>query len=91
MKINITVENIRCSGCTNTITKKLMALDGVKSVDIAIDEQIVAIEADNDADHDLYVSTLLAMGYPEQGSVEGIAALKGKAKSLVSCAVGKIS
>ena len=91
MKINITVENIRCSGCTNTITKKLMALDGVKSVDIAIDEQIVAIEADNDADHDLYVSTLLAMGYPERGSVEGIAALKGKAKSLVSCAVGKIS
>lgn len=91
MKINITVENIRCGGCTNTITKKLMALDAVKSVDIAIDKQIVTIEADSDADHDLYISTLLAMGYPEQGSVEGITAIKGKAKSVVSCAIGKIS
>ena len=91
MKINITVENIRCGGCANTITKKLMVLNGVKSVDIAIDEQIVTIEADNNADHALYVSTLLAMGYPEHGSVEGIASLKGKAKSLVSCAVGKVS
>ena len=91
MKIYIEVENIRCGGCANTITKKLIAIEGVKSVDIAIDEQIIAIEADNNADHGLYVSTLLAMGYPEQGSVEGIAALKGKAKSLVSCAVGKIS
>jgi len=33
---------------------------------------------------------LLSLGYPEKGSVEGIQALKGKAKSVVSCAMGKM-
>jgi len=90
MKINITVENIRCGGCTNTITKKLMAIEGVKAVDISVDDQVVTIDADSDSNRALYISTLLALGYPERGSVEGIAALKGKAKSLVSCAIGKV-
>ena len=91
MKIDIEVENIRCGGCANTITKKLMTLDGVERVDIAIEEQIVTIEAVDDSSRDAYIKALLAMGYPEQGSVEGIAALKGKAKSVVSCAIGKVS
>jgi copper chaperone len=91
MKISIDVENIRCGGCANTITKKIMALDGVESVDIAIEDQIVTIEAEDDTGRQSYVEALLAMGYPEKGSVEGIAALKNKAKSVVSCAIGKVS
>jgi copper chaperone len=91
MKTNITVENIRCGGCANTITKKLMSLDGVEGVDIAIEEQIVTIEAEDDSNRAAYIKALLAMGYPEKGSVEGLSALKGKAKSVVSCAIGKVS
>ncbi|PHS23760.1 MAG: heavy metal transporter [Methylophaga sp.] len=91
MKISIDVENIRCDGCANTITKKIMALEGVESVDIAIEDQIVTIEAKDDTGYQSYVKALLAMGYPEKGSVEGIAALKSKAKSVVSCAIGKVS
>lgn len=91
MKINIEVENIRCGGCANTITKKMMSLEGVDNVDIAIDEQIVTLEAKDNSHHAIYIEALLAMGYPEKGSVEGIAALKGKAKSVVSCAIGKVS
>ncbi|NQY26369.1 MAG: heavy-metal-associated domain-containing protein [Piscirickettsiaceae bacterium] len=91
MKLMIKVENIHCGGCANTITKKLMAIDSVKSIDIAIDEQVVTIDADNDAERATYITALLAMGYPEQGSVEGLAALKSKAKSVVSCAIGKIN
>ena len=91
MKISIPVENIRCGGCANTITKKLTALDGINAVDIAIEEQIVTIDTDHEAMREPTVAALLAMGYPEQGSVEGMDALKGKAKSVVSCAVGKIS
>jgi len=91
MKIRIKVENIRCSGCANTITKKLMALGGVQSVDVSIDEQIITIETEGEAVRSPYVESLLAMGYPEQGSVEGITALKSKAKSVVSCAIGKVS
>jgi copper chaperone len=91
MKIQIDVENIRCGGCANTITKKLMAIESVQQVDIAIEEQIVTIEAESDVDRPVYIQALLAMGYPEKGSVEGMAALKGKAKSVISCAIGKVS
>jgi hypothetical protein len=31
------------------------------------------------------------MGYPEKGTVAGLDSLKGKAKSVVSCAIGKVS
>ncbi len=91
MKISIQVENIRCGGCTNTITKKLKALDGVNDVDVAIEDQIVSVEADDQSVRDAVVKALFAMGYPEQGSVEGMDALKEKAKSVVSCAVGRIT
>ena len=91
MKINIEVENVRCSGCANTITKKLMSIDGVNAVDIGIEAQIVTIETDDESALPSYVEALLAMGYPEKGSVEGMKALKGKAKSVISCAIGKVS
>ncbi len=91
MKISIEVENIRCGGCANTITKKLMSLDGVENVEIAIDDQVVTIETENESNRDIYIDALFAMGYPEQGSVEGMTALKEKAKSVVSCAIGKVS
>jgi len=91
MLINIEVENIRCGGCANTITKKLMALDGVSHVDIEIEEQRVTIDSDKESARSSYVATLLSLGYPEKGSVEGMKALKQKAKSVISCAIGKVS
>ncbi|HIP80924.1 MAG TPA: cation transporter [Leucothrix mucor] len=90
MKISINVENIRCGGCANTITKKLKATTGINDVDIAIEDQIVTIDVDDESTRASAVEALLAMGYPEQGSVEGLEALKGKAKSVVSCAIGKV-
>ena len=91
MKISINVENIRCGGCANTITKKLKALDGINDVEVAIEDQIVTIDTDNEAMREPAAKALFAMGYPEKGSVEGVEALKEKAKSVVSCAVGKMS
>jgi hypothetical protein len=37
------------------------------------------------------VARLLKLGYPEQGSVEGLAALSAGAKSFVSCAIGRMT
>lgn len=91
MKISIDVENIRCGGCANTITKKLSAIQGINAVEVAIEDQVVTIDTDDESVRDTTVAALLAMGYPEKGSVEGLAALKGKAKSVVSCAIGKVS
>ncbi len=90
MKYEIEVENIRCGGCASTISKKLLENEAIQSVDVQIEDQIVVVESDDESAKQSAVDILLSLGYPEKGSVEGIAALKGKAKSVVSCAVGKM-
>ena len=90
MEIRIEVENIRCGGCANSITKKLMNDERVDSVSVDIENQAVILESAEDITEDA-AKILLALGYPKKGSVEGLASLKGKAKSVVSCAIGKVS
>ena len=91
MKTSIKVENIRCGGCVNSITKKLSAIEGVESVAIAIEAQTVTVDMTDNAMKTAVIESLKRMGYPEKGSVEGFEAIKGKAKSVVSCAVGKVN
>lgn len=85
----IDVENIKCGGCANTIKSKLGALAGVDNVQVDIEQGRITLEAPDDS-RNLLVETLLASGYPEKGSVEGIKAAKAKAKSFVSCAIGRM-
>ena len=89
MSIEIQVENIKCGGCAGTIKKKLSEDSRVRAVEVNIDEgrvSILAIEIDRTE----LCALLLKLGYPETGTAEGIAAEKAKAKSFVSCAVGKV-
>ncbi len=90
MLYEIQVENIKCGGCASTIRNKLSALEGVAAVDIDIENGIVKTEA-SDGMRDTLTESLLKMGYPESGTAEGIAAAKAKAKSFVSCAVGRLN
>ncbi|MGV6851025.1 MAG: heavy-metal-associated domain-containing protein [bacterium] len=90
METQIVVENIRCGGCVNSITKKLMEDERITEVSVNIEAQTVTVGSEDDV-REAAVAALLAMGYPEQGSVEGIASVKSKAKSVVSCAVGRIA
>jgi copper chaperone len=85
----IEVENIRCGGCANTITHSLQKLDGVSSVSVDIENGRVAVTSAAD-DRERLVAALLKQGYPERGSAEGLEAAKAKAKSFVSCAIGKL-
>lgn len=89
MLIEIQVENIKCGGCAASIQKNLQADDRVSSVDVDIEQGIVKIEASDNARQD-FSAALLKMGYPESGTAEGIAAARAKAKSFVSCAIGKV-
>ena len=90
MKHIIEVENIKCGGCANTIMNKLNKLDGVEQVSVDIEAGRVSVEASDDSREQL-VQTLLQSGYPEKGTAEGIKAAKAKAKSFVSCAIGRMS
>lgn len=85
----IEVENIRCGGCANTITHSLQKLDGVSEVSVDIESGRVTVTAATD-DRERLVADLLKNGYPEKGSAEGLQAAKAKAKSFVSCAIGKL-
>lgn len=90
MDYQIRVENIKCGGCAATITKKINALEGVDSTAVEIEQGIVKITG-SEGIKDSLTETLLKLGYPESGTAEGIAAAKAKAKSFVSCAVGRLN
>jgi len=90
MSLSIHVENIKCGGCANSIKKGLMDEAGVSMVEINVESGMVSIDGEN-LDRDAIAAHLLKMGYPESGSVEGIKAATAKAKSFVSCAIGKVS
>lgn len=95
MSIVLTVENIKCGGCANSIKQKLNALPGVTETTVDVEAGSVAVTFEADVDQQQVISVvkdkLLAMGYPAVGSVEGLKAAGAKAKSFVSCAVGKMS
>lgn len=89
MQVQFDVENIKCGGCAGTIKKKLMEDKRISHVGVNIEQGMVLIDADTDASEG-WRSALLKMGYPEKGSAEGIAAARARAKSFVSCAVGRV-
>ena len=92
MEYKFQVENIRCDGCANTITKKLKAINGVESVDVSIESKKVVVTttaATDDQIHDTLSKRLAKLGYPEAGTKGDT--LKAKAASVVSCAIGKVS
>lgn len=86
------VENIKCGGCANSIEHKLVDIEGVEGVSVNVEAGQVEVQAEeSDALREQVLQSLLSMGYPEKGSVEGINSVKAKATSFVSCAVGRMS
>ncbi|WP_178863610.1 heavy-metal-associated domain-containing protein [Thiomicrorhabdus cannonii] len=89
----IEVDNIKCGGCANSIRQQLGAVPSIKAVDVDVAQGKVALELveDSAAIREQILAQLLKMGYPQAGSVRGLSAAGAKAKSFVSCAVGKLS
>lgn len=85
MKHNITVENIKCGGCMNSIKTALLKINGVENVNIDKDTETVTI--DGTVEKTILTNALSKMGYPEKGNND----LLKKAKSYVSCAIGKMN
>lgn len=87
--MEILVENIKCGGCAGTITKKLNAKFNIDSTEVHIDQGMISLDIEDNKRHEV-VAVLLDLGYPEINSVQGFVSVKAKAKSFVSCAIGKI-
>ena len=87
MNTLITVQNLKCGGCANTITKKLQTMEDVSNVNINVEENTVFISYSKEETYAQVVSALKTMGYPEENESN---TLGNKAKSYVSCAIGKM-
>ncbi|WP_233861282.1 heavy-metal-associated domain-containing protein [Tenacibaculum piscium] len=87
MTQEIYIENLKCGGCANTIINGLTAIQGVNEVKVDVEKSLVTLNATEES---LILSKekLAKLGYPEVGSENTVL---HKAKSFVSCAVGKIN
>ncbi len=87
--MEITVDNIKCGGCAGSITKKLTAAFDTNKINIDIEQGVITIDLDASKKEQL-AKVLLDLGYPETDSIHGFGSAKAKAKSFVSCAIGKM-
>ncbi len=87
------VANVRCGGCANTITKALKETGFEEvSVDLSCEPRKVTVNITDEAQLAHFKSVLRNLGYPltteERGFSEDTIL---KAKSIVSCVLGKIN
>ena len=88
MKTTLEIQNLKCGGCANTIITRLSALNHITKVSVSNDGFTVSFSYQDETDL-MHVKALLAkLGYPVVGEKN---ALTTKAKSFVSCAVGRMS
>jgi len=84
------VENVKCGGCASTLTTKLKEEFGSIEVNLEVHPREITLEIEDSKLESLKIA-LRTLGYPlstdELGRLETATT---KAKSFVSCAVGKI-
>lgn len=83
----IYIENLKCGGCANTITKEINAIEGVNTVNVEVEKSLVILDV-LESSVQKVKDKLASLGYPEVGDKN---TLLHKAKSFVSCATGKMS
>lgn len=82
----IIVDNLKCGGCANSIKKAINKIIGVLKVNVVEDCNAVFIEHVGQISRNVFIEALANLGYPE----EETSTTFQKAKSYVSCAVGKM-
>lgn len=86
--MTLEIQNLKCGGCSATIQKKLSSLSFVKSLEINVEDSTVQFDALDPEDLARVQRKLSEMGYPVN---EEPNSLGKKAKSYVSCALGRFS
>lgn len=86
MKADIKIENLKCAGCATTIKKGLSSLETITNVEVDVENSIVSVTSESE-NIEIVREKLSKLGYPEAGDKN---TLVHKAKSFVSCAVGRI-
>lgn len=88
METTIHIQNLKCGGCANTITKGISSMESIDNVLVNVEESTVTFSYSTEEQLEEVKNKLKSMGYPEDGEANTLGA---KAKSYVSCAIGKMS
>ena len=87
MKATLKIQNLKCHGCANTIISKLSGLENITEVEVNNDDDTVSFSYINDKAFNHVENLLSKLGYPVIGNDNSLAT---KAKSYVSCAIGRM-
>ncbi len=88
MKTTVEIQNLKCNGCASTINNKLSGLDNITNVSVDVENGSVSFEYDTDNTFNNAKKELYKLGYPLVGEDNK---LPTKAKSYVSCAIGRMN
>ena len=88
MKTTLEIQNLKCGGCANTITTRLSVLDNIDHVIVNNDNGTVTFNYKESTNLTEATDLLSKLGYPIIGENNP---LTKKAKSFVSCAVGRMN
>jgi len=87
MKATLYIQNLKCGGCETTIINKLSSLKNINNISIDQKYDTVTFEHKTIQDVEVVKKMLSKLGYPPYGEQNN---LGRKAKSYVSCAIGRI-
>ncbi len=88
MKATLEIQNLKCGGCANTIKTKLDAQEHITDVVVNNENDTVSFSYINEEQLTTVQNLLHKLGYPVVGEANPITT---KAKSFVSCAVGRMN
>ena len=88
MKTTLEIQNLKCGGCAHTITTRLNELNKLDDIIVNPEADTVSFSYEDQETYNEVTTLLSKLGYPIKGNVNTITK---KAKSFVSCAVGRIN
>ena len=84
------VLNVKCGGCASTLKKKLHPLFGEVEIDLDVMPRKITLDIKRE-DIPTLAKELKSLGYPlASEDMSSLEEYKAKAKSFVSCAIGKM-
>lgn len=84
---SITIANLKCQGCENSIKKELLSVSGVEGVEVNHEADSVTVVHDEQVPRELLTSRLYKLGYPEATEENGLLL---QLKSYASCMIGRL-
>ena len=88
MEHTFQIQNLKCGGCAHTIVTRLAELEGISNVTVDNDNHSVRFSYTETNELESVKTLLSTLGYPTEGESNP---LGKKAKSFVSCAIGRMN